>query len=440
VSRSRKTARRNTPPARGPVEPRAAAPVATRSTPGGWSLGTVPMSSPTEGTERAPAVVHEVVGSPGESLEPETRKSMEASLGADFGGVRIHRDDRAARSADAVGAAAYTVGDHVAFNRGLYRPETAAGRKLLEHELAHVAEEGGATVPSALHVGRDTDPAERVADARSSRPHTTPGAARPGRARTAVLRRTTLGSLLGAGLGAVGGALIGGLLGGPIGAIVGGVIGLVGGAIAGELATTRSRSLTAEEIRYAREIYLDSIDYSKITITRDSVLALGAPRTIGNTIHLKSDWGAFVGDTLELTEQGKVTLIHEMGHVWQYQNGGLAYMPQSIIAQLRATVSGGNRNAAYDWRAAHRAGIPWEEWNPEQQAEAIEDYNVLLRKQQAGTATTAELHELSVLLPYIERVRRREGAPTFFGGRRSSPSPAGSPPPSGSSSPSGGGP
>ena len=28
-------------------------------------------------------------------------------------------------------------------------------------------------------------------------------------------------------------------------------------------------------------------------------------------------------------------LIHEMGHVWQYQNGGLAYIPESLIAQLK---------------------------------------------------------------------------------------------------------
>jgi hypothetical protein len=396
------------------------------------------MSSPPEGAERAPAVVHEVVGSPGESLDPATRESMEASLGADFGSVRIHRDDRAARSADAVGAAAYTVGDHVAFNRDLYRPETADGRKLLEHELAHVAEEGGAAVPSALRVGRASDTAERVADARAAaRPGGAPARApgRPGRGRTAVLRRTVLGTILGGALGALGGALIGGLLGGPIGAIVGGAVGLLGGALAGGILTARSRPLSQPEIDYAKEIYVDSVDYSKITITRGSPLALGAARTIGNTINLQADH--FVGDTLELSEFGKLVLIHEMGHVWQYQNGGLAYIPDSLLAQFQAVTSGGDRNAAYDWRQAHRERRPWEHWNPEQQAGAIEDYNRLLRKQQAGLATPDDLHELSILLPYIEKVRRGEGAPMF--GSRSG-SPARQPAPSGSSGAPGGSP
>ena len=145
------------------------------------------------------------------------------------------------------------------------------------------------------------------------------------------------------------------------------------------------------------------------------LLMVGAPRTIGNTIHLKSTppWNHFREDTLELTEKGRLDLIHEMGHVWQYQNGGLAYMPLSIIAQIRAAVSGGDRGGAYEWRTAHQAGTPWEDWNPEQQARAIEEYNILLRKSQAGTATPAELHDLSVLLPYIELVRNRQGAPTF---------------------------
>jgi hypothetical protein len=343
---------------------------------------------------------------------------MESRFGYDFGGVRVHSDERAARSAEAVGAAAYAVGDDVAFARGLYRPQSEAGRDLLAHELAHVAEGEGPGADSTVTVGRVDDQAERRAASRAggsvagrSRTHA-PRASRP-RQRGAVLRRTTLPAFLGGGIGAVGGAILGGLLLGPIGAIVGGLVGLVAGAVVGEVATTRSRSLTQDEIDYAKEVYLDSIDYSVITITRDSVLALGAPRTIGNTIHLKSDWGHFKEDTLELTEQGLLTLVHEMGHVWQYQNGGLAYIPESLWAQFKAAVSGGERAGAYDWRAAHEAGIPWEDWNPEQQAEAIEDYNKLLRKSKDGTATPEELHELSILLPYIEKVRRREGAPTF---------------------------
>jgi hypothetical protein len=332
----------------------------------------------------------------------------------------VHSDERAAQSAESVDAAAWTVGDDVAFAHGLYQPHSSAGRELLAHELAHVVEGEDERTDSTVTIGRTDDPAERRADARaasrsSGRPRSRPVRAPGRRTRGGVLRRTTFGALLGGGIGALGGAILGGLLGGPIGALVGGLVGFVAGAIVGEVATTRSRKLTQPEIDYAKDVYLDSVDYSQITITRDSVLALGAPRTIGNTIHLKSDWGHFKGDTLELTDKGMEVLIHEMGHVWQYQNGGLAYIPESLIAQLKAAVGGGDRAGAYDWRAAHDAGIPWEDWNPEQQAEAIERYNVLLRKSKAKdtTMTVEELHELSILVKYMDKVHRREGAPTF---------------------------
>jgi outer membrane lipoprotein SlyB len=375
-------------------------------------------------TETVPPIVRETLASPGEPLDRSTRANMDARFGYDFSRVRLHRDERAARSADAVGAVAYTVGRDVAFGRGFYQPHTSAGQRLLAHELAHVTQDEGKDVPASLQIGRHDDVAERQAEADAARvnAHTAAApavASRPTRAeglgRTAALRRTTFGALLGAGLGAVGGALIGGLLGGPIGALVGGVVGLIGGAIVGEITTTRSRPLKKEERDYAHDIYLESVDYTKITITRDSVLAAGAPRTIGNTIHLKSTppWNHFKGDTMDLSEKGMLTLIHEMGHVWQYQNGGLAYIPLSLIAQIKGAVSGGDRGKAYDWRAAHEAKIPWENWNPEQQAEAIEDYNKLLRKQKDGKATPEDLHTLSILLPYIEKVRHREGAPTF---------------------------
>jgi hypothetical protein len=440
VSRAARTHRPSPPPARRPAAREPERTDAAGARVEGWSLASVPVSRPS-GPEPAPPVVHDVLDSPGEPLDPQTRVSMESRFGYDFRSVRVHSDGRAGASAAAVGAAAYAAGDHIAFAPGLYAPQSAAGRELLAHELAHVAEAEPAAGP--LTVGRHDDVAERravsrAADRAPARPHGRPERRPAAPRRGGVVRRTLLGTLLGAGAGLVGGALLGGLVGGPIGALIGGAVGLIGGAIAGEMATTRSRPLTPEEIRYAREIYLDSVDYTKIRITRDSVLSTGAPRTIGNTIHLRSDWGHFERDTLDLTEQGRLTLIHEMGHVWQYQNGGLAYIPQSIIAQLGAVFSGGDRNRAYDWRAAYNARLPWARWNPEQQAEAIEDYNRLLRKQKDGTATTEDIHTLSILLPFIEMVRRGEGAPTFFGPTPGRPgAPASSSPPAGGT-PSGG--
>jgi phage-related protein len=81
----------------------------------------------------------------GDPLPPPLRTDMEARFGMDLGSIRLHTDPRAIRLNETLYAQAFTIGEHIAFNRGYYQPETAAGRFLLAHELAHVAQQRGET-------------------------------------------------------------------------------------------------------------------------------------------------------------------------------------------------------------------------------------------------------------------------------------------------------
>jgi hypothetical protein len=63
------------------------------------------------------------------------------ALGYDFSSVRIHDDQVAARLTDRLGAHAATFGGHIAFAAGRYRPDDVDGRRLLTHELVHVAQQ-----------------------------------------------------------------------------------------------------------------------------------------------------------------------------------------------------------------------------------------------------------------------------------------------------------
>jgi hypothetical protein len=91
---------------------------------------------------RAPsAAVHDVLHSSGQPLDAETRASMQPRFGHDFTRVRVHADADAARSAQAVNALAYTVGQHIVFGAGHYAPSTQAGQRLLAHELTHVTQQ-----------------------------------------------------------------------------------------------------------------------------------------------------------------------------------------------------------------------------------------------------------------------------------------------------------
>jgi phage-related protein len=71
---------------------------------------------------------------------------MEARFGMNLSPVRIHTGPQAARLNEVLHAHAFAVGEHIAFNAGSYQPESASGRFLLAHELAHVAQARGTAV------------------------------------------------------------------------------------------------------------------------------------------------------------------------------------------------------------------------------------------------------------------------------------------------------
>ncbi|HEX6370230.1 MAG TPA: DUF4157 domain-containing protein [Longimicrobium sp.] len=100
-----------------------------------------PIPAQPAGEAQAPPVVHEVLRSAGQPLDPATRAFMEPRFGRDFSGVRIHTGARAADSAAATRAQAYTVGHSIVFGEGRFDPASASGRRLLAHELTHVVQQ-----------------------------------------------------------------------------------------------------------------------------------------------------------------------------------------------------------------------------------------------------------------------------------------------------------
>jgi len=73
---------------------------------------------------------------------------MEPRFGCDLSKVRVHTGTRAAESARAVNALAYTSGSDVVFSPGQYQPGTSHGQKLLAHEITHTIQQSGAAGPT----------------------------------------------------------------------------------------------------------------------------------------------------------------------------------------------------------------------------------------------------------------------------------------------------
>jgi outer membrane protein OmpA-like peptidoglycan-associated protein len=116
----------------------------------------------------APSPVRQLLSSPGVPLTADARAFFEPRFGFDFSRVRVHADSTAAVATRAMDAAAYTVGQHIAFASGRYEMNTLRGRRLIGHELAHTVQQSGATQVAELEMGSPADASEKEADHASS--------------------------------------------------------------------------------------------------------------------------------------------------------------------------------------------------------------------------------------------------------------------------------
>jgi hypothetical protein len=127
------------------------------------------MSSP------VPSIVGDVLRSPGAPLDAATRAFMEPRFGYDLSPVRVHADFKAAESAKALNARAYTVSKDIVFGSGQYRQGTSTGQRLLAHELSHVIQQN--ELPEArLQRQNETSPGVLWWNGLSDVPNSSPSA------------------------------------------------------------------------------------------------------------------------------------------------------------------------------------------------------------------------------------------------------------------------
>ncbi len=96
----------------------------------------------------------------GTSLPSAVSARFAPAFGRSFDDVRVHE---ASPAAPGIGARAFTVGRHVAFAPGEYQPGTAAGDRLIAHELTHVVQQSGGR-GAVQGSGLDNDGYEAEAD------------------------------------------------------------------------------------------------------------------------------------------------------------------------------------------------------------------------------------------------------------------------------------
>lgn len=123
-----------------------------------------------------------------------------------------------------------------------------------------------------------------------------------------------------------------------------------------------TRSLTAREIELAKTIYGNNIQYKRVRVDEYALIGPPQARICYVSFYIINNWKG-MGDS---------TLIHELMHVWQYQQLGAVYMPRAIRAQ--STTMGYDYGGVEALKAHLLKGQNFEAFNFEQQADIVEDY------------------------------------------------------------------
>ncbi|MBS1751359.1 MAG: hypothetical protein JST63_15775 [Bacteroidetes bacterium] len=127
----------------------------------------------------------------------------------------------------------------------------------------------------------------------------------------------------------------------------------------GDVFSSGGRMLVSSEKDILIPIFGASVSYEKVRIVTSSVIA--APTTLGNYIRIPPGYSI-----------SNATLVHEMTHIWQYQTRGNSYISDSLVHQTAAIISGGDRNAAYNYTIV--PGQAFSKYTAEQQAMIVEDF------------------------------------------------------------------
>jgi hypothetical protein len=152
-----------------------------------------------------------------------------------------------------------------------------------------------------------------------------------------------------------------------------------------------TRKLTAAEVVKAGRVFGTSINFDLVRIDTGALSVSLIKRLAGysqarefTTLHTINGAGGIADDTL----------IHELTHVWQYQQSGAIYAFQALHAQ--STPEGYDYGGLPALKDAKRAGKGITSFNREQQAQIVEDfYRIKTHRQpmfSSGTAADLPLY------------------------------------------------
>ncbi|CAH0999254.1 hypothetical protein LEM8419_00551 [Neolewinella maritima] len=149
------------------------------------------------------------------------------------------------------------------------------------------------------------------------------------------------------------------------------------------------RGLTAREYHMLYPYFGDSVPYHRVRIDERAHLGPRSFRFYYVSFHTINSWGSIP----------LATLVHEMVHVWQYEQHGAVYIPRALVAQ--------HTRSGYDYggRAGLAAARSLADLNYEQQAAAVEDAFRLANGLPTRWMRGAKTSDLPDFEPFLSEIR-----------------------------------
>jgi uncharacterized protein DUF4157 len=152
-----------------------------------------------------------------------------------------------------------------------------------------------------------------------------------------------------------------------------------------------TRPLSGSERTKASSVFGASINLELVRVDQHAVLGPALSKREYTSFHTINGWGGITD----------ATLIHELTHVWQYEQAGAIYMPQALHAQIQLGDAAYHYNGAAGLQAAKTSGQRLTSFNREQQAQIVEDL-YLIKTTGAPLAEAATRADLPLYAHFVK--------------------------------------
>lgn len=173
--------------------------------------------------------------------------------------------------------------------------------------------------------------------------------------------------------------------------------------------------MTEIEIEEAKQVFIESIQYDRVWIYETAKLPNWVAKagswmqkqpppknnaiTLGNRVLFPVILKTRNNDLVNHNFGDMAWFIHELTHVWQYQQFGIRYLYDALVVQLKYGAKSYDYGGKSGLLQAFETGKTLFDFNPEQQADIARDFYLLFKQGEESSAWRPFIDQFQVNEP-----------------------------------------